>query len=175
LQNPDRPLHLLFAGSGELGAEMRSACNVVFDAEDGAAPPSGSVDGSDGAPPASFAGFLNQTEVSKAYAAADLLVLPSDYGETWGLVVNEAMASGLPCLASDSCGCTEDLITPLDSDYRFRVGDPASLATAILTYLDRPLPTAKLHDQVERFNLSVSVATVRRLYDATIDQTSRRH
>jgi len=36
-------------------------------------------------------------------------VLPSDFGETWGLVANEAMASGLPCVISDHCGCAEDL------------------------------------------------------------------
>jgi glycosyltransferase involved in cell wall biosynthesis len=60
-------------------------------------------------PPASFCGFLNQTEISRAYVAADCLVLPSDYGETWGLVVNEALATGLPCLVSDACGCAEEL------------------------------------------------------------------
>ena len=60
-------------------------------------------------PRASFTGFLNQTEVSRAYVAADCLVLPSDYSETWGLVVNEAMASGLPCIISDRCGCAPDL------------------------------------------------------------------
>ena len=92
-----RSTHLLFVGSGELGDEMRSKCNVVFDAEsiptsDLRPPTSGTR------PPASFAGFLNQTEISKAYVAADVLVLPSDYSETWGLVVNEAMASGLPPL-----------------------------------------------------------------------------
>ena len=41
-------------------------------------------------------GFLNQTELGKAYAFADCLVLPSDFPETWGLVVNEALAAGLP-------------------------------------------------------------------------------
>ena len=60
-------------------------------------------------PRASFTGFLNQTQVSKAYVAADCLVLPSDYDETWGLVVNEAMASELPCIISDRCGCAPDL------------------------------------------------------------------
>jgi glycosyltransferase involved in cell wall biosynthesis len=52
---------------------------------------------------------MNQTEISRAYVAADCLVLPSDHGETWGLVVNEALASGLPCLVSDACGCAEEL------------------------------------------------------------------
>src|SRR5262249_21925258 len=46
------------------------------------------------------------------YVAADCLVLPSDTRETWGLVVNEALASGLPCIVSDACGCAEDLIDP---------------------------------------------------------------
>ncbi len=60
--------------------------------------------------PVTFAGFLNQTEITKAYAAADCLVLPSDYGETWGLVVNEAMACGLPAIVSDRVGCGPDLV-----------------------------------------------------------------
>lgn len=101
-------LHLLFAGSGTLGAELRRSCRVVFDAESPLAP-SRHPDQQSYLPPASFAGFLNQTEVSQAYVAADCLVLPSDHGETWGLVVNEALASGLPCLVSDACGCAEEL------------------------------------------------------------------
>jgi glycosyltransferase involved in cell wall biosynthesis len=98
-------LHLLFAGSGDLGRELRRSCNVVFDAEShlSFSPQQRSL------PPASFAGFMNQTEISRAYVAADCLVLPSGHGETWGLVINEALASGLPCLVSDACGCAEEL------------------------------------------------------------------
>ena len=59
---------------------------------------------------ATFAGFLNQTRLPDAYAAADLLVLPSDAGETWGLVVNEAMASGRPAIVSRVAGCCADLV-----------------------------------------------------------------
>jgi glycosyltransferase involved in cell wall biosynthesis len=99
-------LHLLFVGSGELGNELRRSCRVVFDTDGDIA---GSGTTNEERPPASFAGFLNQTEISEAYVAADCLVLPSDSGETWGLVVNEAMASGLPCIISDHCGCAEDL------------------------------------------------------------------
>jgi len=98
-------LHLLFAGSGALGSELRRSCNVVFDAE---SPLVFSLQ-QRSLPPASFAGFMNQTEISRAYVAADSLVLPSDHGETWGLVVNEALASGLACLVSDACGCAEEL------------------------------------------------------------------
>lgn len=114
--HPEMKAHLLFVGSGELGGEMRAGCSVVFDADASQGTEVGSqrTDNreqiSDNQKPrASFAGFLNQTEISKAYVAADVLVLPSDYGETWGLVVNEAMASGLPCIISDHCGCAPDL------------------------------------------------------------------
>jgi glycosyltransferase involved in cell wall biosynthesis len=79
-------------------------------------------------PPASFTGFLNQTEISRAYVAADCLVLPSDHGETWGLVVNEALASGLPCLVSDACGCAEDLV---GQQFSFPMGDVGVLATKL--------------------------------------------
>ncbi|NNJ26390.1 glycosyltransferase family 4 protein [Alienimonas chondri] len=60
--------------------------------------------------PATFAGFVNQSEIPLAYRAADVLVLPSDAGETWGLVVNEAMACGRPAIVSDRVGCGPDLI-----------------------------------------------------------------
>ncbi len=61
-------------------------------------------------PDVHFAGFLNQSEISAAYAAADIFVLPSALHETWGLVVNEAMNFGLPVVVSDKVGCGEDLV-----------------------------------------------------------------
>ena len=123
-------IHLLFAGSGELGGQLRQGCTVVFDAEAGGlqpAPPTALP----WRPSATFTGFLNQTEISRAYVAADCLVLPSDAGETWGLVVNEAMASGLPCAASRACGCTEDLLSSEWPERAFEAGDAAGLAHAI--------------------------------------------
>jgi glycosyltransferase involved in cell wall biosynthesis len=75
------------------------------------------------------AGFLNQSQMPQAYAAADCLVLPSDR-ETWGMVVNEAMASGLPCIVSDGCGCAPDLVDDT-TGATFPAGDTAALARAI--------------------------------------------
>ena len=54
-------------------------------------------------------GFVNQSEMPRVYAAADCLALPSDARETWGLVVNEALAAGLPGVVSDQAGCAPDL------------------------------------------------------------------
>lgn len=75
-----------------------------------------------------WAGFLNQTEITRAYAAADCLALPSDAGETWGLVVNEAMATGLPCVVSDHVGCAPDLVTPSQTGEVVPLDDVAGLA-----------------------------------------------
>ncbi|HEX8429732.1 MAG TPA: glycosyltransferase [Longimicrobium sp.] len=55
-------------------------------------------------------GFVNQRALPGWYAAADALVLASEATETWGLVVNEAMAAGLPVLVSDAAGCAPDLV-----------------------------------------------------------------
>jgi glycosyltransferase involved in cell wall biosynthesis len=60
-------------------------------------------------PDVRISGFLNQTEIPMAYAAADLLVLPS-CAEPWGLVVNEAMNFSLPIVVSDRVGCGPDLV-----------------------------------------------------------------
>jgi glycosyltransferase involved in cell wall biosynthesis len=78
--------------------------------------------------PITFAGFLNQSEMPKAYVAADALVLPSDGGETWGLVVNEAMACGRACLVSDKVGCGPDLIQSGKTGEVFPLGNIQVLA-----------------------------------------------
>ena len=86
--------------------------------------------------PICFTGFLNQSQIVAAYAASDLLVLPSDGGETWGLVVNEAMACGRPCIVSDQVGCGPDLIEVGRTGAIFPLGDVDALA-ALMTGLTR--------------------------------------
>ena len=81
--------------------------------------------------PATFAGFLNQTEISRAYVAADCLVLPSDVRETWGLVVNEAMVHGRPAIVSDRVGCGPDLVSDGETGSGFPCADQEALARAI--------------------------------------------
>jgi glycosyltransferase involved in cell wall biosynthesis len=72
-------------------------------------------------------GFKNQTELPVCYAAADVFILPSEY-ETWGLVLNEAMACGLPCIASESCGAAADMILEGKTGFTYPMGDVARLA-----------------------------------------------
>ena len=87
-----------------------------------------------GAMPATFAGFLNQSEIVRAYCAADCLVLPSDENETWGLVVNEAMACGLPTIVSDRVGCGPDLVEEGVTGSIFPMGDVEALAAKLAEY-----------------------------------------
>jgi glycosyltransferase involved in cell wall biosynthesis len=153
-------LHLLFTGSGELGPELRAACHVVFDAEQ---QNSELLTPNSELPPASFAGFLNQTQISEAYVAADCLVLPSDYGETWGLVVNEAMASGLPCVISDHCGSAEDLGVQ-SPNQTFSFGDCHMLADC-LSKLAQPAAYRTVPPQLlDGFSFQNSVQSVADAY-----------
>jgi glycosyltransferase involved in cell wall biosynthesis len=75
-----------------------------------------------------FVSFLSRGDLCVFYAGAGALVLPSYYGETWGLVVNEAMASGLPVLVSDQCGCAEELVEDGRNGWRFPPDDVGALA-----------------------------------------------
>ena len=56
-----------------------------------------------------FAGFQQREELAQYYALADSLVFPT-FSDPWGLVVNEAMACGLPVIVSDVAGATADLV-----------------------------------------------------------------
>lgn len=82
-------------------------------------------------------GFVNQQEIPAWYAAADALVLPSDARETWGLVVNEAMAAGLPVVVSDAAGCSVDLVRDGENGFTYACGDVRALAGRLLTLVQR--------------------------------------
>lgn len=75
-------------------------------------------------------GFQPQTELPRFYGTADALVLPSRY-EPWGLVVNEAMASGLPVLLSKSTGCLPDLLEEGSNGFSFDENSVASVTACL--------------------------------------------
>jgi glycosyltransferase involved in cell wall biosynthesis len=84
-------------------------------------------------------GRLSGTALLDAYAAADVFVLASRF-EPWGLVVNEAMAAGLPVIATDRVGCVDDLVAQGVTGLVVPAGSPDALAAAMESlYLDRPL------------------------------------
>jgi glycosyltransferase involved in cell wall biosynthesis len=117
--------------------------------------------------PIRFAGFLNQSKMPMAYAVADALVLPSDGGETWGLVANEAMASGKPCLVSDRVGCGPDLIVPGETGDVFPLGDIVALSSLLGSYAERRSDLKEMGAKAEQESSRYSIgAAVEGLMDA---------
>lgn len=76
-------------------------------------------------------GFVNQMEIPAYYAAADIFVLCSGVGETWGLSVNEAMNFDLPVVISSTAGCSSDLVHIGENGYVFQEGDVTDLSNSI--------------------------------------------
>jgi glycosyltransferase involved in cell wall biosynthesis len=78
-----------------------------------------------------FAGFLNQSEVTAAYAAADVFALLSAWGETFGVAVAEAMHFSLPLVLSDKVGSGPDLLGDGGNGYVVPRDDVQAAASAI--------------------------------------------
>jgi glycosyltransferase involved in cell wall biosynthesis len=78
-----------------------------------------------------LAGFRNQLELPLYFKSADVFVLPSGMGETWGLVVNEAMNYELPLIVSDLTGSSTDLLHEGENGYVFPVGNVGQLAALL--------------------------------------------
>jgi glycosyltransferase involved in cell wall biosynthesis len=108
--------------------------------------------------PIRFAGFLNQSAITRAYVVADVLVLPSDGGETWGLVVNEGLATGLPCIVSDKVGCWPDLIANDETGAVYPMGDVHALAEVMSRAAANP-----------RALVAMGAAAIRRVNKYSVD------
>ncbi|KAA9036401.1 glycosyltransferase family 4 protein [Ginsengibacter hankyongi] len=83
-----------------------------------------------------LAGFINQSEIARYYAAADVFVMCSGMGETWGLSVNEAMNFALPVIVSKTCGCAEDLVHDNSNGFLYEERDIKALSDGIRTLLE---------------------------------------
>jgi glycosyltransferase involved in cell wall biosynthesis len=104
--------HLIIAGSGPLEAALQ--------AEGGR---NGHIH---------FLSFQNQAAMPAVYRLGDVFVMPSrGPGETWGLALNEAMASARPVIASNRVGGARDLVEPEVNGWVFAAGDEEALAGVI--------------------------------------------
>jgi len=121
--------------------------------------------------PVSFAGFLNQSQIVRAYASGDVLVLPS-VGETWGMVVNEAMACRRPCLVSDLVGCGPDLVLPEKTGIVFPHGNVPALAASMVKVARNPAHIAVMgrnaHDRLRSYSVGAAVEGVLQSLTVTV-------
>jgi len=106
--------------------------------------------------PMVFLGFCNQSQLPSVYRAADVLALPSSGSETWGLVVNEAMACGTPCVVSDACGCAPDMIVPGASGSVFEMGDVQGLTNALQNVLNARLSAQRIQVVSEAYSVAAA-------------------
>ena len=83
-----------------------------------------------------FPGFAEREDLAGFYALADAFVLPT-HTDTWGLVVNEAMACGLPIIVTNVAGCAGDLVEDGWNGYVVPPDNSDRLSVAIGSVLDR--------------------------------------
>ncbi len=110
-----------------------------------------------------FEGFKNLSEIPEYYAMADIFVLPSEEGETWGLVVNEAMCFGLPIVLSDMVGCAPDLVD--GNGFVVKKQDVPALAAALGELLADPEKRRRYGDRsreiVARYSFAEDIRALR--------------
>lgn len=97
-------------------------------------------------------GFVSHTSLCRYFGVAGALILPSRFGETWGLVVNEAMACGLPVLVSNECGCAKTLVFEGKNGFTFDPNDRTSIRQSLRAFAS--LNTA------ERIRFGIESATI---------------
>jgi len=84
-----------------------------------------------------FHGHVDVNEMPRMYGMADIFVLPS-YEEAWGLVINEAMAAGLPIVTTDKVGAAADLVFNGLNGYVVPAKNSKAIATALKKILSSP-------------------------------------
>ena len=84
-----------------------------------------------------FTGFTPQSLIGKYYTISDSLILPSSTGETWGLVVNEAIQFGKRIIISNKVGSSNDLFFDNDIGYVFKSNDAYDLSIGIQKVIDK--------------------------------------
>jgi glycosyltransferase involved in cell wall biosynthesis len=123
LYETNKNIHLVMVGDGVLKDEIVNELNQLSTQDK---------------QPFTLLPFQNQSAMPSIYNKGDIFVLPSQGpGETWGLAINEAMASGCAVIASDKCGGAEDLIEEGQNGYIFKSGDENDLVDKMQNMLNQ--------------------------------------
>lgn len=107
-----------------------------------------------------FLPFMKSSDLKKCYMAADLFAFPTRE-DIWGLVINEAMAVGLPVITTDRCVAGAEL---LEREYIVPVEDSKALSIGIERFMEND----DMREQAGRKNLE-------RIREYTIENTAKAH
>lgn len=118
-------------------------------------------------------GFCNQTEMPAVYAASDVLVLPSDGRETWGLVANEALACGRPVVLADTVGAAPDLAADEVAGRTFPLGKIAALADALRDVTTHPPSLQMIATKSKAYSLAAAVDGIEAAVFRTVPAQTR--
>ena len=110
-----------------------------------------------------FVDFLGKDELREYYNATDLFVLMTR-GDTWGLVINEAMANGLPVITTKRCVAGVELIKDGENGYIIDADDTNALVDKIETLRDNSI----LREQMAEAN-------IKKMQTNTIDRIAKEH
>jgi glycosyltransferase involved in cell wall biosynthesis len=108
-------IHFIVVGDGPFMKDMKNGLNGM---------------------PVTFTGYLNGEDLAQTYASSDIFTFPSST-DTFGNVVLEAQASGLPVIVSDGGGPKENIIQG-KTGFAVSTGDIDSFTQAILKLIDNP-------------------------------------
>ena len=86
---------------------------------------------------------MNKDALNEYYRASDVFVLMT-VGDVWGLVINEAMAVGLPVITTDKCVAGLDLVKDFENGFLVAVGDDAALCDRLHRIFDDPAIIANM-------------------------------
>lgn len=147
-----RGMHLVFGGTGPLEERLRERAGELRDVH--------------------FIGFQNQSRMPVAYRMADVFVLPSrGPGETWGLAVNESMASGRPVIVSDRVGCAPDLVVEGETGWTFSAGDRNELASVLERAAGDPALLRRMGENARRLIKAWSIRAEADRMVAAVEQS----
>jgi len=122
-----------------------------------------------------FTGHLTGRQLVSVYRSADVFVLPSEL-EAFGIVVIEAMASGVPVIVSN-CGGMKDIVRDGTNGFLFDVGDAMQLAEKIKLLLSNEEFRTKFVENGkktvrERYTIEKVVDALEKLYEKTLNSAS---
>lgn len=119
-------------------------------------------------------GFVNQSEISQFYSIANVYIMASGVGETWGLSTNEAMNFRLPVVVSSLTGCSADLVR--DNGYVFETGDTNSLTAIFNEFRSRDSKVLeRMGESSAQIIESYSFASMKKCFDSLQKNANSTH